>query len=610
MAVDDINTLARLGTMGWERMASARKARMACMREYVGRFYSTWNEQPVSNPINLIWQATTTLVPNLVFRRPQARIRALIDDYREYADVAALATTKLAEELKLKDTLRKVVTDSIFMAGFVKLGLCNSDRTIQVDEWTVDPGMPFCSRVSPSDMILDPLGEDWYDQRLIGNRFRMRRDEALESGMYDEDALRAVPTRTYHGHDASQLLGGGADEAMHLQDVIEAVEIWLPGSQEVVTLPWSPEGEIVPTELARVQWEGPEEGPYRMLGYAFVPDNVLPLPPVAVWYDLHQAAARAARRIGEQAERGKSILAYTASGWQDAENIQQSGDGSAVQVEDIDSIKEVQYGGATDTAHNYLDWAKNEFSSMAMNIDLLSGTRSQEPTATQAEILQTNTTIRLNDMQNLVYDWVGECLQGLFFYLHTDPLIEMPLIQRRQGQHRTVVYTPEMREGRWIDFNITVRPYSMSRQDPNTRTRRLMEFFASVIPAVAQAYQILGPALNIENAINIIGQEMGIEELDDIINSPLLQQQMERLQTLLEQGVPLDRKVVDTVMRGQQGLAGAGAGPAQPGMAGAMGGARPQQPNPGAMMQANITPGVERNQMRHETEAELQAMMG
>jgi hypothetical protein len=160
-------------------------------------------------------------------------------------------------------------------------------------------------------------------------------------------------------------------------------------------------------------------------------------------------------------------------------------------------------------------------------------------------------------------------------------------------------YTPEMREGDWLDYTISVRPYSMARQDPNMEVRRLMELCGNVIPALAQTYQLLGPAFNIENALNIIARRMGIEELDEIINSPALNMQLQQMQRMLEAGVPMSPKVISTMM-GTQGFAQGGGVPAMPG------GGRPGQPNPRAMLALGVTPSVERNTARQETAAELQ----
>ena len=42
--------------------------------------------------------------------------------------------------------------------------------------------------------------------------------------------------------------------------------------------------------LRVVDWTGPPRGPYAVLGFNHVPSNIMPLPPVAIWQDLHDLA--------------------------------------------------------------------------------------------------------------------------------------------------------------------------------------------------------------------------------------------------------------------------------------------------------------------------------
>lgn len=597
--------LARLASLGFKKMHSFRRARISLLKQYTGRLYGTKDMigeyssglGGMTSPINLIYQAVTTLVPNLVYNNPKARIKSRFLAYREYAGISELAMNHLIQEVHLRDTMRKVITDAIFMAGFVKVGLGISGQTLDIDGFWHDIGQPYCDRVDGDDMVLDPLSREWEEQRIIGNRFRADLEPLQESGLYDPDDLRQLASRYSMAglkESASSLSGQNtAQEADAVTGAIDLVDLWLPDDNTIVTMPWQPDNSVAPTILREVEYEGPEAGPYRMLGFAMVPDNIMPVAPASMWNDLGVMANRIASKIGQQSEREKSVLAYESTAWQDAQGVVEADDGESVRVDNIDGIKEVHYGGVQKEGYMYLEWIKNQFSDMAMNIDLLSGTTTGEPTATQAEMLQANTTVRLSDMQEIVYNFTGELMTTLFFFLHTDPLIELPLVKRSQGEDSQVFYTPEMREGDWMDYNISVQPYSMARQDPNVKIRRLLEFSGNVIPALAGAAQMLGPAFNLEAAITLIGREMGIEELDEIINSPALQMQMQNMQSLLEMGVPLDPGVIQTMMGNQSGAA-------------AGGGARPQQPNPRAALQGGITTGVETNMRRQDTAAELQ----
>lgn len=604
--------LSRLCTLAFEKMRRFRNASMLLLKQYTGRFYNQRQRvDEQSYPLNYMHQAVTTMVPNLVFKDPKARITSRYLPYREYAGIAELAVDHLTEEIALRETLRRVVTDSIFLGGFVKIGLGVSGQTLDINSFLANIGQAYCKRVSGDDMIIDPVARAWEEQRIIGNRFQQDRSVLLESGLYDPDAVRSLSSR-YGGpstREASTLSGStmGYLEASTIRDLVDLVEVWLPKENLIVTMPWHPGDQVGSKFLRIVQYNGPEAGPYRMLGYAFVPDNILPVAPAMIWADLHALANKVARKATRQALRQKSVLAYESAAWQGAQDIVDADDGTSVRVNSIEGIKEVAYGGVSPDAYKYLEWAKINFSEMAMNIDLLSGTGTNEPTATQAELLQANASVRLADMQSLVYQFTGDCLRRLFFYLHTDPLIELPLIKRVAGQERQVVYSPEMREGDWSDYMLKVRPYSMARQDPNLRVRRMLEFCGNVIPALAQAYQMLGPAFNIENALNVMGREMGIEELDELINSPALHMQMQRMIQAIEAGIPISPKVISTIMKGTTTPGGQPALSMNP----QTGQVKPLgQPNPLGQMQGGIGPGTEMNMARHETEGELQSAYG
>ena len=594
--------LADLSRVGFNKMKRGLRTRYKLLSAYCGRLYKGtairgMPEAAPSAPVNLMHQAATTLVPNLISRDPRARITATFLPYRNYAAVAELALDHLIEEIKLKDTMRRVITDSIFFAGFTKTSIAASGYTLQIDGVQNEIGQPYCDRVDPNDMMLDPVVRDWEEQRVIGDRTRVDlNSDLLDSGLYDADTLIKLADSRY----TSGAAGGGTEASLisGTQSTIEGdsilpqldlVELYLPREQIIVTLPWTADGGVLPMVLRQVDHEGPEDGPYRMLGYAFVPDNILPVAPASIWYELHLMTNKIAQKAAEQADRQKNVLAFEGSAVADAQAIVDADDGQTVRVDNIDAIKEVDFGGVTKDNYIYIEWAKQQFAEMAMNIDLLSGVATNEPTATQAEMIQSNTTVRLADMQNIVYDHTADVMKALFFYLHTDPLIELPLVKREKGVDQQVVYTPEMREGDWLDYNIKVRPYSMARQDPNTKTRRLMEFCANIMPAFAQTAQMLGGAFNLEAALNIIGREMGIEELDEIINSPMLAERMAMMQQQLEMSMQPDLK------------------PALSLASQAGGGIRIGQPNPLAGMTGGVTPQVETNQMRQDTAAEIQA---
>jgi hypothetical protein len=594
--------LCRAVELGFQKMETARKARYKFLAQYVGPFYSknkgaAGSDERKASPLNLMYNAVTTMVPNLVYNDPRVKIRTEVLAYRNYAGTLELATNHLVRKIKLRHTLRKVITDALFCAGFVKTGLAVSGQTLDLEGKIHDIGEPFADRVDPDDIVIDPMARDWDEMSFVGNRFRMAKKLLLESGLYPNDKIEKLCSRYTDGkyRQEAASIAGDANIAQQYQDVaeyVDLVEVYLPQEQIILTIPYGI-GYGDESVLRVVDYEGPESGPYHMLGFAYVPDNVLPVPPASIWYYLHVLGNRIARKIARQAERMKRVLAYDGTAVEDAQEIADAEDGETIRVDNIDGIKEVGFGGTTEDAYQYMSWVQGEFSKQAGNIDLLGGTAANQPTATQSEMLQTNSQVRLSDMQNINYTFTGEVATDLAFFLHTDPLIDLMLTRRQSGIDRQVRYTPEMREGDFFDYMLSVQPYSMARQDPNLKVRRVLDFIQTGLPAMAQAFQLLGPAFNIEAAMNLVMREVGIEEADELINSQALQARIQQMMQM----IPPDGKA-------------AAFGQAAPSMAPPPlpGGGRPQQPNPGQMgPTGGVSPDMERMQQQQATAGELQA---
>jgi hypothetical protein len=521
--------MSRLVEVAFDKNNHLRKARTRFLAQYTGRFYSKSKpgdaEERKASPINLIYQAVTTMVPNLAFRDPKFKVRSQTLAYRGYADMLELATNHLTNVLKLRKELRMTIVDALFFAGFMKTGIATTGQFITQEDQDIAIGEPFAERVDPDDMILDPLAKQWEEQMIIGNRFRVLRQDLLDSGLYDNDLVMNMGSRTDSKtqFEAQYLSGDKTSDLKEVMDFVDLVEVFIPRDQRVVTMPWT-KGQISDQFLRDVDWAGPETGPYHMLGFNFVPDNLLPIPPVSLWYDLHVLGNRIARKIARQADRMKRVLAYEGSAIADAENIADADDGETVRVNNLGAIKEVTYGGTTDEAYEFMKWTKGEFSDITNNLDMLSGNEAGAPTATQSEMLQNNSSVRLSDIQNMVYDFTQDIGTDLAFFLHTDPLIELPLIKRVSGQDTQVTYTPDMREGEFMSYMLAVEPQSMARPDPNMKVQHLLTFASNVIPAAAQAAQMLGPAFKVGAFLSRVGEEIGLEEMDEIIDMPTYRQ--------------------------------------------------------------------------------------
>lgn len=186
------------------------------------------------------------------------------------------------------------------------------------------------------------------------------------------------------------------------------------------------------------------------------------------------------------------------------------------------------------------------FNLMSGNTETLGGMRSDAPSATQANILQANQSIRIEDLKDIIYVATGEESARRAWYIHTDPLIQVPLIRRQKtaaqydpatGQmispaqmvDQQVYLTPEAREGEFLAYEFSIEQKSMSRLDPAMRLQRAMEFAIKVLPAAAVAAQTcmaMGVMFSFQRFVVRLAKEAGIEWMDEVFYDPDFQMQM------------------------------------------------------------------------------------
>jgi hypothetical protein len=254
------------------------------------------------------------------------------------------------------------------------------------------------------------------------------------------------------------------------------------------------------------------------------------------------------------------------------------------------------------------------FNLMAANPEGMAGIGmdTQGGTATEASLMQQNASVGLNDMKDMVYTMAAEEAEKRAWYMHTDPLIEVPLVKRETrpavfssdpmtGQPQMVepareeevqvMLTPEARSGDFLTFHFNIEPESMGRVDSAMRLQRALEFGVKVLPAAATAAQtmmMLGIPFSVQKYIQRMAKDVGIEWMDEVFNDPEFQMLQQQMQARTPQ------------MEGSQGTLEGGGGKGNP-MAGIMQNGQP----PGVGGLENRGPAAMAQQGANEAQAAL-----
>jgi len=169
---------------------------------------------------------------------------------------------------------------------------------------------------------------------------------------------------------------------------------------------------------------------------------------------------------------------------------------------------------------------------MSGNPDQMSGLVSNAESATQANILQANATITIEDAREMIYDFAADTAGKRAWYIHTDPFMDIMLARRKPGgEYEQLQLTPEQRDGDFLDYTFTLKARSMSRLDPAVRTKRIVEFAANIMPSVMNSAMVamqMGLPFNVQEALTDIAEEQGIlDDVQDWFDDPQFMQRMQ-----------------------------------------------------------------------------------
>ncbi|MCK5608876.1 hypothetical protein KAR91_43790 [Candidatus Pacearchaeota archaeon] len=529
------NKFALAVKQGFERNRRHRRARAMFIKEYVGKYYASEYGLTGDEPINLIFNTIRATVPNLVMKYGVNKVSTEITEYRQYAYLLGLALDKLDKTTKLKDTLRAGIVDAFFMMGIFKTGLADGGKMLNFGDILIDEGQVYTDLVDFDDLTFDPSCKDFRKAAFFGDRNRIPRQILLDDNEFDHDLVLKIP-KSVHPNAREKIESltrrNMSDSEMYeLQDFVDVVEVFVPGAGVLITIP-DPSQKIFSEYLAAREYYGPKAGPYTMLALTQpVPGNPFPVAPVGVHYDLHRMANKMMVKQMNQADREKSVGMYDPAGADEAEDIRTAQDGDMV-AGNPDSVKVVTFGGNNPKSEAMLQQCQIWHNYMSGNPDQMSGLVSNAESATQANILQANATITIEDARGMIYDVAAEVNEKMAWYLHTDPFIDIPLSKRRPGgEYEQLQLTPEQRSGDFLDFTFTMKARSMSRLDPAVRTKRIHEFATNSIPSLANAAMVMmqmGLPFNLQEAVTDLAEEMGIlDDIQDWFDDPTFMQRIQ-----------------------------------------------------------------------------------
>lgn len=487
------------------KLEDTYKEHVDSVEQFVGHHYGS-NSAKKAIPTNLIELAVTIYERLLAARTPRCTISTEYPDLKAFAANFEIAINQLPAEIGLGDTIRRAVKSALFTMGVVKIGIAGTDPRPNIGD------EPFVSLVNIDDYFVDMSARSWDEIQFEGNEYWMDADTiakvygvTLVGDDYSGDSPSGV-------RQANAISSGEARDPLHERVLLR--DVYLVRENTMLTYAVHSKKEI-----RRIAWDGPEGTPYVKLWFSDVPGNLMPLPPVAVWKDLHILANQIYRKLSKQAVSKKNLAGVLGGDDEEVTRIKNAADGAAVRVGGA-KIEKIDIGGIDNGNLAFFLQNRDLFSLLAGNLDSLGGLSPQAETATQDKLINESASARVKAMADRTIDFSRAIFKRLAWYVWTDPVRHRKFRKYASKEFNVgvnVEWTPDTRDGDFLDYNFDIAVFSMQDDSPSTRIQKLTNAFNTFIMPLVPLFQQLGVYIDVKALTDYIAKNANLPVLADMV---------------------------------------------------------------------------------------------
>ncbi len=523
-----------------KKFKSPRNISRMMLRTYGGELYCPgWAEHSQVNlaepkaPLNQMYSVPTILIPHLVGNELRAKIVSKSKpELQAFANVFGEQQTMLYKDIMLAETFRKAVMNALFGMGIVKVGLGPTDGWEEMLEklnYLNDAGQVFAEVISLDDYILDPAARCRQEAAFEGNKYRLPREVALASGLYDRKAIEDMPNISYaqtYGEMKQATIGHTAEtkrQMVEFDDLIELMDIWLPRDRVIVTVATGVDKYLAETEV-----DTPERGPYEVLNFNLMPESPLGVSVMSQVDDLNRLINVLAIKAGDQAVASKTIGVGHIKNREDGDSVKSANDGEFILLNDPQTAKTLTLGGVNPQLYEAVEYYKGNVSSLSGNTDLLGGLGPQSKTLGQDQMLAGSANVRISDMRGRIHSFASRVCGSIAWYSWTDPNINTPIqIDVGGGVSVNEEFSPQRREGNFFEYGFDLTPESFEPQTSGDALQRFIMWKNEFVLPLANLAAQQGWQIDVGKLIEIGGHLARVEQAGQVLIAadPQLQQQ-------------------------------------------------------------------------------------
>src|SRR3990167_1143738 len=508
------NRLSKAVQSSYRGLEWLRNLTRGLVEGYAGSGYGKPGRARNEIVINLMNQTVDAYTMVLVANRPRVLGSSAKPERTFFAAKYTLALNRLIEEIQLENVMKKWVLDGFFGLGIVKVHMADAGLVEMGPGMRVDPGKPWASNVGIDNWVHDLSATRWEHVQYAGDSYRIPFED-LQQPQYFPDVVADLVPDSKQGLDGDrldQVSRGDLVDDDELEPMIDLCDIWIPRQGMIYTFPMTRRGQFTISNkpVAEMPWDGPEHGPYHLLGFNDVPENIIPTSMAAQLYGLFRLINGIMRKQSRQAMRQKDIHTYSAAGVDDATRLQKANDGDYAKVNDVSQIGLVKTPGADALNQAFLSGLLPMYDRMAGNLTAMMGLGSPAPTPTPEPKIAGKGSGKEAAMQYKVLDAASKLIRDLGWMLWNDKAKVMPArlpIQGADGYSVDATWHPDDREGSFFDYDIQLDVFSMAYQSPAQRWSTISQFVTQIYAPLAQQFAAQGGQLNLQK-FTALGAEL------------------------------------------------------------------------------------------------------
>ncbi len=490
-----------------KQLERVRTERKHMIKQFVGDHYADGgsNKRVIVNYLAL---AVDIYMQSLIAGDPQGMVTTDVIELRAMAEDIKEATNQQCNESELGKMVRKAILNALFTTGILRVGICSTG--VKMGHVY---GEPFVENISIDNYFFDKTAECHEEIDYEGHDYWMDIDAAREEF---KDSLNADDnsTKDANGQDKAQEISAD-DSGMSYNQRILLRDVWLPKEMKVLTY-----AVTSMKKIREIAWDGPIHGPYFRLDFLDVPDNTTPIGVLGHLLDIHELANSLMRKCGKQADAQKSVVDFRGGEEADVTLFSAAADGDGIATSGIQP-ETIKVGGVDPGTNAFLMQLRDYFNYMGGNLDSLGGLGPQSDTLGQDKLLGQSASARIKKMAIQVKDFVTEIYETIAWYVWTDPIAERTLVHKiptTDLEYKTQ-WTPETRDGDFLDYNFQLDVYSMQDSSPETQLAKLgMIFQTYLIPMEGQMQQ-QGLAIDMAGFIDMLSDLSNTPQLKEIITA-------------------------------------------------------------------------------------------